>query len=169
MTNIIPYLDKAPKISDTAKVLPSTTIVGDVEIGDQSSIWFGTVLRGDVNYIRIGNRTNIQDNTVVHVTSGGSPTIIGDDVTIGHSAVIHACTIEDRVLVGMGAIIMDDVVVEKDCLIGAGSLLPPGKVYPSGHLIKGSPAKAVRKLNPDEFAWLKKSASHYVNVSNNYK
>lgn len=166
---IMQYKGKSPEIDETCVILPNTSIIGDVVIGAECSVWFGTVIRGDVNYIRIGSRTNIQDNSVIHVTTGGSPTIIGNDVTIGHNAIIHACTIGDRVLVGMGAIVMDDVNVGEDCLIAAGSVLPPGKTYPSGHLIKGSPAKAVRALSESEKDGLLKSALHYVNVASNYK
>lgn len=169
MSLIEDYLDTSPKISSSAKLLPNTYIIGDVEIEDESSVWYGTVLRGDVNFIRVGKRTNIQDNTVVHVASKGNPTIIGDDVTIGHGAIVHACTIKNRVLIGMGAIVMDGVIVEEDCIVGAGSLLPPNKKYPKGHLIVGSPAKAVRELTSDEVASIKDSATHYVKVASNYK
>ena len=169
MSYIIPYAGVKPQIDGSAQVHGhSTTIIGDFSIAEDSSIWFGAVVRGDVNYIRIGKRTNIQDNAVIHVTAGGSPTIIGDDVTVGHNAVIHACKLGDRVLVGMGTIVMDDVEVADDCLIAAGSLLPPGKKYPKEHLIVGSPAKAVRELTKAEVDSLKKSAIHYVNVSKSY-
>ena len=159
---VITHKNNTPKLESSATIFPGAYVIGEVEVGCDTSIWFGCVIRGDVNYIKIGDRTNIQDNTVVHVTTGGSPTIIGDDVTIGHSAIIHACTIKDRVLVGMGATIMDDVEVGEDCIIGAGSLLTSGKSFPKGHLIIGSSAKAIRPLTEGEIANLKKSASHYV-------
>ena len=159
---------KTPKIHENAVILPSVSIIGDVEIGALSSVWFGAVVRGDVNFVRVGERTNIQDNAVVHVTHKGSPAIIGNDVTIGHTAIIHACTIEDRVLVGMGAIVMDNVTIGEDCLVAAGSILSPGKKFPSGHLIKGAPAKVVRSLTASEMKSLADSANHYVNVSKSY-
>lgn len=161
-------MGQTPKLHESVVVFSNTAIIGDVEIDEESSIWFGTVLRGDVNYIRIGKRTNIQDNSVVHVTTGGSPTIIGDDVTVGHSAVIHACNIKNRSLIGMGAIIMDDVTIGSDSIVAAGSVVPPGKSFPDGSLIKGSPAKVARPLTEDEIVGLQRSATHYVALSKKY-
>jgi carbonic anhydrase/acetyltransferase-like protein (isoleucine patch superfamily) len=165
---VITYDNITPQVHSSCILFPGTHTIGDVHIGADSSVWFGSIIRGDVNYIRIGERTNIQDNTVIHVTTGGSPTIIGDNVTIGHAAIIHACTIKDRVLVGMGSTIMDDVTVGEDCIIGAGSLLTSGKSFPSGHLVMGSPAKIIRPLNAKELERLKKSASQYIKLAKSY-
>lgn len=167
---ILPHHGKWPQIHETAFVAPSADLVGEVEIGEHSSVWFQTVIRGDVNRIQIGARTNIQDQTVVHVTrpkqaneaGKGSATTIGDDVTVGHRVTLHGCTVGSRVLIGMGSILMDDVVVGDDCIIGAGALLTKGMVVPPGSLVVGMPAKVSRKLKPDEIAFLPKSAANYV-------
>ncbi len=166
---ISPYGDHAPKLGNNVFVAHGAVVIGHAEIGDDSSIWYGAVVRADVGLIRIGKRTNIQDLSLVHITDedGGKPadTIIGDDVTIGHKAIIHGCTIHDRVLIGMGAIILDGAVIESDCLIGAGSLVPPGKTIPSGTLALGSPAKVVRELTEADREQLRRSAAHYVKVA----
>lgn len=160
-----------PFIDDTAHVDPAATVIGDVAVGAKSSVWPGCVLRGDVHSIRIGERTNIQDGTIVHVTHdgefspGGIATVIGDDVTVGHRAIIHACTIEDRVLVGMGAIVMDGAVVRSDVIIGAGSLVPSGAELESGRLYLGSPAKEKRELTDEELRFLRYSAEHYAGLA----
>lgn len=151
-----------------------SVVVGDVVTGDDVSIWPFVAIRGDVNSIRIGHRTNIQDASVIHVTRTskkhpkGFPLQIGDDVTIGHKVMLHGCTLGNRILVGMGAIIMDDAVIEDDVFIGAGCLVPPGKTLESGYLYVGSPAKQARKLNDDELAFLKVSAENYVTTKNEY-
>jgi len=153
---------------------PTASVIGDVTVGKDCSIWCNTVLRGDVNRIVIGNCTNVQDFAMGHVSHkndkkpDGSPLIIGDYVTIGHQAMLHGCRIGNEVLIGMGAIIMDDVVVEDQVMVGAGSLVSPGKVLESGHLYVGRPAVKVRALTPEEIAYLKYSAEHYVRVKNNY-
>ena len=165
---IIPYKEIKPKIAKSVFIASGVSIIGDVEIGENSNIWFNSVLRGDVNYIRIGVNTNIQDGSVVHVTTGGNPTIIGDHVTIGHKATLHACTIENYCLVGMGAIILDKAVIGENSLVGAGSVVPPGKIFPANSLILGSPAVVKRPLRPEEIEFNKKSAQHYVNVTQNY-
>jgi len=161
-----------PYVADDAYVDDAALLIGDVTIGPQSSVWPGCVLRGDVQVIRVGARTNIQDGTIVHVAHDGPPnpegglaTEIGDDVTIGHRAIVHACRIEDRVLVGMGAIVMDGAVVRADVIIAAGALVPPGKELESGRLYVGSPAKAARDLTEDELRQLRYSAEHYVEVA----
>lgn len=164
-----------PTIAPTAYIDASAVICGDVVIGDGSSVWPLVVIRGDVNRIRIGARTSIQDGSVVHVTHdgpyspGGAATSVGDDVTVGHKVVLHACTIQDRVLVGMGAIIMDDAVVESDVIIGAGSLVPPGKVLESGYLYLGSPVKQVRPLTEQERKRLVYSADYYVKLADRHR
>jgi len=152
----------------------SAQVIGDVTMGRDCSVWCNTVLRGDVNRIVIGECTNVQDFVMCHVSHKsaakpeGSPLIIGDYVTIGHQAMLHGCTIGNECLIGMGTIIMDDAVVQDRVMIGAGSLVPPGKVLESGHLYVGRPAAKVRALTTDEIAYLKYSAEHYVRVKNNY-
>lgn len=159
----------APRIHPSAFLMDDAVVVGDVEVGEDASLWFGTVVRGDVNSIRIGARTNVQDLTVVHVTSKTHPTVIGDDVTIGHRVVLHGCTIHDRCLVGIGAIVMDGAVVGPDAIVGAGALVPPGMVVPPGTLVVGSPAKPKRPLTPDEIAFLLTSARNYVGNAARYR
>ena len=143
-------------------------MIGDVEIGEDSSVWFGSVVRGDVNYIRIGRRTNIQDNCVVHVTHDTHPTIIGDNVTVGHRVVLHGCKLGNNILVGMGAVVMDGVEVEDYVLIGAGALVTPNKKIPSGVLVAGVPAKIVRDLKEEEIKLIEESAENYVRYKNEY-
>jgi carbonic anhydrase/acetyltransferase-like protein (isoleucine patch superfamily) len=167
-SNILPYKNTFPVIGDHTYISPGVYIIGDVVIGESCSIWFGAVIRGDVNYIRIGSRTNVQDNSVIHVTHNGNPTIIGDDVTIGHGVILHACTIGNRVLIGMGAIILDGVTIPDDSYVAAGSLVTAGKAFQSKKMIMGSPAKETRDLRPDELSWLKQSALHYQNVAMPY-
>jgi carbonic anhydrase/acetyltransferase-like protein (isoleucine patch superfamily) len=140
-----------------------------VEIGPGSSVWFGAVVRGDVNHIRIGARTNLQDHTVVHVTGGTHPTIVGDDVTLGHRVTLHGCTVKDRCLVGIGAVVMDGAVVGEDAMVGAGSLVPPGMVVPPGMLALGSPAKVKRELTREEIAYFRTSAAHYAAYAEQYR
>ena len=169
-----PYLNTSPTLAERVYVHSSAHIIGDVQIGHDSSIWLNTVLRGDVNRIVVGNCSNVQDFAMGHVSHknpakpDGSPLIIGDYVTIGHSAILHGCTIGDECLIGMGSIIMDDVVVQKHVMVGAGSLVSPGKVLESGYLYVGRPALRLRALTPAEVVYLKYSAEHYVRVKNNY-
>lgn len=169
-----PYLSTRPALSERVFVHESAQVIGDVTLGPDSSVWCNTVLRGDVNRIVIGTASNIQDFTMGHVSHkhpkkpDGSPLIIGDYVTIGHSVILHGCRIGNECLVGMGSIVMDDVVVEDRVMIGAGSLVSPGKTLKSGHLYMGRPAVQVRPLNDDELAFLRYSAEHYVKVKNNY-
>jgi carbonic anhydrase/acetyltransferase-like protein (isoleucine patch superfamily) len=168
------YLNTTPQLGEGLYLHPSAQVIGDVTVGKDCSIWCNTVLRGDVNRIVIGNCTNVQDFAMGHVSHKndkkpeGSPLIIGDYVTIGHQAMLHGCTIGNEVLIGMAAIIMDDVVVQDQVMVGAGSLVSPGKVLESGHLYIGRPAVKVRALTPEEIAYLKYSAEHYVRVKNNY-
>ena len=170
-----PYSGQLPVLGERVYVDPAATVIGDVVLGDDVSIWPGTVVRGDVNFIRIGARTNIQDGTVVHVSHdgphaklGGFATVIGEDVTIGHKAVVHACRIEDAVLIGMGAIVLDGAVVLKHGFVGAGALVPPGKVVGSGEMWLGSPARFARKLSDAEIEALYYSAGHYVRLKDDY-
>lgn len=172
--SISSYLDTTPQLGDKAWVHPSAQVIGDVRLGADSSVWCNAVLRGDVNRIEIGHSSNIQDLTMGHVSHKnaakpeGSPLIIGNYVTVGHSVVLHGCRVGDECLIGMGSIVMDDVVIESQVMLGAGSLVPPGKVLQSGYLYVGRPAAQVRALTPEEVAYLKYSAEHYVRVKNNY-
>ena len=168
------YKDIVPTLGERTFVEESAVIYGDVQLGDDSSIWPLVVARGDVNHIRIGERTNIQDGSVLHVTRksaslpDGLPLLIGNDVTIGHKVMLHACTIGNRVLVGMGAIILDGALVEDDVIIGAGTLVPPGKRLESGFLYVGSPVRQARPLTEEEKAFLPESADNYVRLKNEY-
>ena len=157
-----------PKIDESAFVAESADIVGKVNIEKNSNIWYGTVLRADDNYINVGENTNIQDGSVVHI-SEGHPTIIGKNVTIGHKSIIHGCEIGDNTLIGMGSIVLDGAKVGEFTLLGAGSLVPPGKEIPSGVLAMGSPAKVIRELSDEEKENLTKSALKYVKLANNHK
>ncbi len=159
-----------PTIDPTAFVTANAVVIGDVVIGPQSSVWFQSVVRADVGPIRIGARTNLQDHVIVHVLSGGkAATIIGDDVTIGHRAIVHGGTIGDRVLIGMGAVVLDHVEIGEDCLVGAGALVPPGTKVPPGRLVLGNPARVVRELRADERAKLLESAANYVAYAIEYR
>ena len=166
---ILPHHGKWPEIHETAFVAPSADVIGEVEIGTHSSVWFQVVIRGDVNWIKIGSRTNIQDHSMLHVTRRKSPLTIGDEVTVGHRVTLHGCKVGNRVLLGMGAILLDDCEIGDDCIIGAGALVTKGTKIPSGSLAMGSPAKVARPLKPDEIAFLKQSAQNYVGDSTEYK
>jgi carbonic anhydrase/acetyltransferase-like protein (isoleucine patch superfamily) len=172
---ILNYKELKPKIGKNSWVAPSADVIGDVEMGEDCSIWFGTVVRGDVHKIVIGDRVSVQDLSMVHVThykkedkSDGNPTIIGDDVTIGHRVMLHGCTIEEACLIGMSATILDGAVIGKESIVGAGSLVTKNKTFPPRSLILGSPAKVVRELTDDEVKELYASASRYVSFKNNY-
>jgi carbonic anhydrase/acetyltransferase-like protein (isoleucine patch superfamily) len=166
---ILPFRGSWPKIHETAFVAPSADLIGDVEIGANSSVWFQCVIRGDVNFIRIGSKTNIQDHSMLHVTRVKSPLHIGDEVTIGHRVMLHGCRLGNRILVGMGAIIMDDAEIGDDCMIGAGALVTKGVKIPPKSLVIGAPAKVVRSLTEEELAFLPKSAANYVGDSIEYQ
>ncbi len=166
---ILPFRNKTPVIPDSCYVSDSVDIIGDVILGEETNVWFGAVIRGDMNYIRIGNRTNIQDNCTIHVTTDVSPTIIGDEVTVGHNAMIHGCTIEDRCLIGMGAILLDDSVVGEGSIVGAGALVPPKMIIPPRSLCLGIPARIVRNVTDKEFQENIESAQHYIDFANLYK
>jgi carbonic anhydrase/acetyltransferase-like protein (isoleucine patch superfamily) len=168
MPVILNYQNHQPRIDPNAYIAPNASIIGDVEIGEHSSIWFGAVLRGDVMPIRIGPRTSIQDNCVVHATNGWAPTVVGSDCTVGHAAVLHGCTLEDRVLVGMGAIVLDGAYIAADTLIAAGSVVIPECKFPPGMLLMGRPAKAQRALREDELAQLRLSSKRYVDYATEY-
>ena len=165
---IIKYKQKKPKIDKNVFVAPGSYVVGDVKIGSKSNIWFNVVIRGDVEKIRIGKNTNIQDLTMVHCTTKGFGTTIGSNVTIGHNCVIHDCTINDNSLIGMSSTILDGAVVEKNSMLAAGSLLTQGKIVKSGEIWAGNPAKLLRKLNNKEISFFKISADRYFKMSKEY-
>ncbi len=169
-----PYLDATPAVGRQVYLHPSCQVVGDVTLGDDSAVWCNSVLRGDVNRIVIGRGTNVQDLTMGHVSHRtpekpeGSPLVIGDYVTVGHSVILHGCRIGNECLIGMGSIILDDAMVPDRVMIGAGSLVTQGKVLESGILYVGRPAKAVRALTAEEIAFLRYSAEHYIRLKNDY-
>jgi len=172
---IMNFEGNKPKIKKDAFIAPSADVIGDVKIGKNSSVWFGCVIRGDIHKIRIGKRTNIQDLSMVHVThytkedkSDGNPTLIGDNVTIGHRVMLHGCTIENACLIGMSATILDGAVIGKESIVGASSLVTKDKKFPPRSLIMGSPAKLIRELSDDEVSFLYESAQNYVEAKDRY-
>ena len=166
---ILPHHGKWPHIHETAFIAPSADIIGEVNLGEDSSIWFQCVVRADVNWIKIGKRTNIQDHSMLHVNRRDCPLTIGDEVTVGHRAMIHGCTIGNRCLIGMGAIIMDRAVVGDECIIAAGAMVTEKKIIPPRSLVVGMPGKVVRELTAEEIAFLPVSAQNYVNDSADFR
>ncbi|MBU6234740.1 MAG: gamma carbonic anhydrase family protein [Alphaproteobacteria bacterium] len=166
---ILPYKGVTPTIHETAYVAANAAVIGDVVIGANSGIWYGCTVRGDVNIIRIGSGTNIQDGTVIHVATHGRGTHIGNDVTVGHMALLHDCTIEDGAYIGMQACVMDGAVVEKRAFVAAGALVTPAKRVPSGQLWAGRPAKYVRDLTEDDYKLMDWSGPHYVRLADEHK
>jgi gamma-carbonic anhydrase len=162
------HAGKRPMLGREVFLAETCAVIGDVVIGDESSIWYGTVIRGDVMPIRIGARTSVQDNTVVHVTSGFSGTTIGDDCTVGHAAIIHACTVEDFCLIGMGAILLDGARIGRGSLVGAGALVTPGTDIPPNSLVLGSPARVKRAIDDKEREQIAYGATHYVELARRY-
>ncbi|MBT8355199.1 MAG: gamma carbonic anhydrase family protein [Desulfofustis sp.] len=165
---ITSYRNNHPQLHETVYVAPGAWVIGRVFMGEDSSVYFNTVIRGDTDIITIGERTNIQDNSTIHVNEG-DPVSIGSHVTVGHNAIVHGCTVRNRVLIGMGAIILDRAVIESDCYVAAGSLVAPGKTFPPGSMIMGSPAKVVRQLSQEEIDDIIRVAAHYVESKNSYK
>jgi carbonic anhydrase/acetyltransferase-like protein (isoleucine patch superfamily) len=174
MNNIRPYKNITPEIAGTAYVDAASCVIGDVVIGEDSSVWPMVAVRGDVNKIRIGDRTNVQDGCVLHVTHegplspGGFSLTVGDDVTVGHNAVLHACTVENMCLIGMGAVVLDGAVIKSGAMVGAGSIVSPGKELEGGYLYLGAPARQVRELTQKEKDFLSYSSKHYVALKNDY-
>ncbi len=173
---IMDFQNYSPKIGKNCWIANSADVIGRVELGVDSAVWFGCVVRGDVHHIKIGDRSNIQDLSMVHVThhklddmSDGHPTIIGNDVTVGHRVMLHGCTIEDACLIGMSATILDGAVIGKESIVGAGALVTKNKIFPPRSLIMGSPAKVVRELNDEEVSELYASADRYVKFKNQYQ
>lgn len=167
--NILPFEGYLPIIHETAFIAPSADVIGNVEIGADSGIWYNCVLRGDVNEIRIGARSNIQDGTIIHVATHGQGTYIGDDVSIGHMAVIHACTLESGAFVGMKACVMDGAKVEGGAMVAAGALVPPGRVVRSGEVWAGVPAKCIRAVGEQEKQMIDWTAPHYVSLAKRHE
>ncbi len=172
--NIRPYLNSTQQLGNNCYIDEMSVVIGDVILAENVSVWPFAVIRGDVNHIRIGKNSNVQDHAMLHVSHkkadkpNGSPLIIGEDVTIGHHVTLHGCTIGNRVLIGINSIVLDDAIIPDDVMIGAGTLIPPGKVLESGYLYVGSPAKKVRPLTEKELAFLPYSAQNYVKVSGHY-
>lgn len=160
---------RSPKIAETAFIGSDAIVIGDVEIGENASVWFGSIVRGDVNFIRIGDRTNIQDGTIIHVSSKTHSTILENDVTVGHRVTLHGCYIETGCLIGIGAILLDGVRVGRNSLVAAGSLLTPGTVIPPRSMVMGSPAKVKRELTDEEVKGIAKNVASYVELSAVYK
>jgi carbonic anhydrase/acetyltransferase-like protein (isoleucine patch superfamily) len=175
LDSVAPYQGIHPQLAAGVWVHPRATVIGEVSLGADASVWPGAVIRGDVNAITIGEASNIQDNSVLHVSHktpdnpAGGPLVIGARVTIGHTVILHACTIGDECLIGMGSIILDRAVIQKHVLLGAGSLVPEGKLLESGHLYLGRPAKLVRALTEEEMAYFSYSAQHYVQLARSYQ
>ena len=165
MALILPYKDKFPKIAEDVFIAPNAVIIGDVVIGSKSSIWYGVVIRGDVHHIHIGSNTNIQDGTIIHVSRYEGPTIIGNGVTIGHQALLHACSLDDNSFVGMAAQVIDQAHVERHAMVAAGSLVSPRKIVKSGQLWAGVPAKLLRELKQEEIDYIKISEMNYMKLA----
>lgn len=166
---ILPYRGRFPRLAADAFAAPGATLIGDVELGPQASVWFGCVLRGDVQAVRVGARTNFQDGSIIHVSRAGLATLIGVEVTIGHGCIVHACTIEDRAFIGMGSVILDGAVVASEGMLGAGSLLPPGKRVGARELWLGRPARFARRVSDEERALLDEQNRHYVELAAEYR
>jgi carbonic anhydrase/acetyltransferase-like protein (isoleucine patch superfamily) len=163
------YAGKAPRIDADAWLADDATVTGDVTLGPGASLWFGVVVRGDVNHVRIGARSNVQDLSVVHVTGGTHPTVIGEDVTVGHRVVLHGCTVHDRCLIGIGSVVLDGAEIGPEAMVGAGALVPPGMKVPPRTLVMGTPAKVKRALTDEEVAHLRESAARYVEYAGRYR
>jgi carbonic anhydrase/acetyltransferase-like protein (isoleucine patch superfamily) len=168
MSNIYSYKGVFPTIAENAFTAPSADIIGDVVIGEESTVWFNCTIRGDVNEIRIGNQTSIQDNTVIHVARNGQGTYVGDRVTVGHAVILHACTIEDDVVIGNGACVMDDAKVEKGAIVAASALVPPGKTVKAGEVWAGNPAKKLRDVREQEVEFFKNNMLDYCQLAKEY-
>ena len=169
MALVRPFGDATPRIAPGAFLAETATVIGDVVVGAGSSIWYGTVVRGDVMPIRIGAATSIQDNSVIHVTSDFAGTVVGDRVTVGHNVILHACTIEDDCIIGMGAIVLDGARVRRGSIVGAGALVTPGTDIPEGSMVMGAPARVKRPISDEERARIASSAAHYVELIERYR
>ena len=165
----LPYEGKLPKVHEKAWIAETAVLIGDVEVGEDSSVWYGCVLRGDEMEIRIGKRTNIQDGSILHIEGGLCPCILGDDVSVGHGAIVHGCDVRDGALIAMGAIVLNNVVVGEGAVVGAGALVPEGKEIPAGTLWMGTPAKFVRELREDEKERFKRTPQVYSHLKEHYR
>jgi carbonic anhydrase/acetyltransferase-like protein (isoleucine patch superfamily) len=165
---LMTYQGMTPKLGRDVYVAPNAVVIGDVVLGDRSSIWFNCLIRGDGNYIRIGAESNIQDGTIIHISTNNGPTIIGERVTVGHGAIIHACTIEDDTMIGIGAIVLDKAVVERGAVVAAGAVVPPGKVVKAGQMWSGVPATFTRPTKQSEIEFIARNAEHYVELAQTY-
>ena len=166
---IRPFKGISPKIAESAFIAEGAVVIGEVTIGKEASIWYNCVVRGDVNFISIGERTNIQDGTIVHVATADGPTLIGNDVLIGHAAIIHGCTLEDGCFIGMAATVMDNAVVEREAMVAAGALVTPGKRVKARQLWAGAPAKFMRELTEIEVAQMKVQTARYADLADAYR
>ena len=166
---VLEHKGVAPRLDESVFLAPSACVIGDVWIGEKSSLWFNVVVRGDVNFIRIGNRTNIQDGTVIHVTRDTHPTIIGSDVTVGHSVTLHGCTVHDGCLIGIGAVVLDGAVIGASSLVAAGSVVAPDTQIPPRSLVMGSPGRVKRVLSEDECSDIRAVAGHYIQYQEDYR
>ena len=165
----LPYRGVMPTVHPSAFIAQTATIIGDTQIDEDSGVWFGCVIRGDVNEIRIGKRTNIQDLTMIHCAERGQGTYLGDDITVGHSAVLHACTVEDNAFIGIQACVMDDCIVEKGAMVAAGALVTPGKIVKAGEVWAGSPAKKLRDINEKDLDFFEINRQRYVRLAREYR
>jgi len=165
---ILPYKGKWPTLGRDVFIAPNATVIGDVEIGERSSVWFNALIRGDDHWIKIGRRTNIQDAVVVHISKGTAPTTIGSDITIGHGAIVHGCVLEDKCLIGIGAIVLDGAVVETGSVVAAGAVVAPGKRVGRGELWAGCPAKMVREVRPQDLQYIDEDAVLYAELASDY-
>lgn len=169
MALILPFGDHRPRLGRDVFVAPNATLIGDVELADEASVWFSAVLRGDIGSIRIGPRTNIQDLACIHLTQGLSRTIVGADVTVGHGAILHGCRVGDRCLIGMGSVLLDNVEVGEGSVVAAGSVVPPNMKIPPRSLVRGTPAKVIREVTPDEAKMGISGAEHYVEGARKFR
>src|SRR5712692_4477890 len=166
---IHPYQGVAPKVHPSVFIAPSADVIGDVELGEESSVWFSTVVRGDVNVIRIGRGSNLQDGTVIHVNRRGTPTILEDYVTVGHAARLHGCHIKSNCLVGIGAVVLDGAVLEEECVVAAGAVVSPGTLVPKGSLLMGVPARVKRQVTEKDIELIYRSAKSYMALAADYR
>jgi gamma-carbonic anhydrase len=166
--SVLPYKGVWPTIGANVFLAPNCFVIGQVTIADDANLWFNVVVRGDDHWIRIGARTNVQDGTIIHVSKDTRPTTIGSDVTIGHGAVLHGCTVEDHAMVGIGATVLDGAVIESDAIVAAGAIVSPGKQIKSGELWAGCPAKLIRRVKPEEFEFIRINGSHYCRLASDY-
>ncbi|MHC1741424.1 MAG: gamma carbonic anhydrase family protein [Syntrophobacteraceae bacterium] len=168
MTGLLPYKGIFPQLGKNVFIAPGAWLIGDVVVGDGSSVWFNTVIRGDVNFIRIGSDTNIQDNSTLHVTTEKFPLIMGSRVTVGHRAIVHGSVVEDDCMIGMGSIVMDGAKIGKGSLVGAGAVVTPGTIVPPGSLVLGAPGKVVRPVNDRERDLVESASAHYLDLARDY-